>query len=232
MGKVRKQWTDQQMSMALDAIKNGGSINNVSKTWGIPKTTLLYKHTGKVPLGKNSGPAPVLSPAEEALFVKWILYFHQRGFTVSKNRLIDNAEDFIQKWKIKTMFTNGRPGRHWYEAFLRRHPEVPHCSRKSDSETRNWFEEAKALLDEKGLSDIKGFRIFNLNESLFYFSPTGEIVLVKKGDKLGQNAQNEKQECLTVLLTSNAMGQLLPPTVIFKYERIPYSISQSLPQNW
>jgi len=53
--------------------------------------TLLYKYTGKLPIGKNVGPAPVLTNNEEAEIVKWMMYCSQRGFPVTKSQLLTNV---------------------------------------------------------------------------------------------------------------------------------------------
>lgn len=58
-------------------------------------------------------------------------------------------------------------------------------------------------------------------------------MLVRKGDKAVYNfTQNDEKECLTVLFMTNATGALVPPMIVFPYERIPYSVSQSVPINW
>ncbi|XP_011687067.1 PREDICTED: uncharacterized protein LOC105449508 [Wasmannia auropunctata] len=44
--------------------------------------------------------------------------------------------------------------------------------------------------------------------------------------------QNDEKECLTVLFMTNATGALIPPMIVFPYQRIPYSVSQSVPINW
>jgi len=44
---------------------------------GIPRTTLLYKYKGKLPIGKNVGPTPFLTKDEEAEIVKWIMHLSQ-----------------------------------------------------------------------------------------------------------------------------------------------------------
>jgi len=141
----------------------------------------------------------------------------------------------------KTPFANGQPGRHWYESFLRRHPEISirvsqnlPKNRASVTEDilRNWFKEIEQHLVEKELLDIDGTRIF-CDESAFYLCPKGERVLVRKGDKAVYNfTQNDEKKCLTVLFMTNATGALVPPMIVFPYERISYSVSQSVPINW
>ena len=157
----------------------------------------------------------------------------------SKNLLTcpRNVAHLIKGLDRETLFTDGWPGHHWYEAFLRRHPEISirvaqnlSKSRASEDILRGWFKEVEQHLTEKQLINIDGARVFNFDESVFYLCPKGERVLVKKGDKAVYNfTQNDEKERLMVLFMTNAVGTLVPPMIIFPYERIPYSISQSVP---
>lgn len=79
---------------------------------GIPKSILLYKHKGKLPIGKNMGPTPVLSNNEEAELVKWMMHLSQRGCPVTKTQLIISVQLLIKKLARDVPFKNGRPGRH------------------------------------------------------------------------------------------------------------------------
>lgn len=74
-------------------------------------------------LEKNVGPAPVLNNNEEAEIVKWMMYCSQRGFPVTKSQPLTNVQLLIKKLARDIPFKDGRPGRHWYESFLRRHQE-------------------------------------------------------------------------------------------------------------
>ncbi|XP_067215467.1 uncharacterized protein [Linepithema humile] len=242
MGKIRKKWLDTQLEKALVDVRSGKSINAISKSSGIPKSTLIAKLKGHRPIGKRTGPPTVLSAEEEAIIVRWMLYLSKRGFPVTKTQLLCNVACLIKQLGRETPFANGQPGRHWYEAFLRRHQEISiriaqnlPKSRASVTEDilRGWFKEIEQHLVKNQLIDIDGARIFNCDESAFYLCPKGERVLVRKGDKAVYNfTQNDEKECLTVLFMTNATGALVSPMIVFPYERIPYSVSQSVPIDW
>lgn len=124
MGKIRKKWSDTELEKALVDIRSGKSVNGISKSSGIPKSTLIAKLKGHRPVGKRTGPPTVLSAEEEAIIVRWILHLSKRGFPVTKTQLLNNVTYLIKQLGRKTPFANGQPGRHWYESFLRRHPEI------------------------------------------------------------------------------------------------------------
>lgn len=92
---MRKRWTDTELQSALAAVRSGQSVSSVSKESGIPKTTLLYKHNGKLPMGKSVGPGSILSSEEKNVLVRWILHLSSRGFPVTKSLLLWNVAYLI-----------------------------------------------------------------------------------------------------------------------------------------
>lgn len=59
------------------------------------------------------------------------------GFPVTKNQLLDSVAILIRDLKKETCFTNGRPVKHWCDAFLRRHPEISVRTSQNLSKTRS-----------------------------------------------------------------------------------------------
>ncbi|KAJ8936396.1 hypothetical protein NQ314_012382 [Rhamnusium bicolor] len=98
-----------------------------------------------------------------------------------------------------------------------------------------WFEEVLEYLKENGYDHIlqDPVRVFKGDETAFFLNPKGKRVLAAKGDKnIYQQINNDEKECLTVLITGNASGQLAPPLIVFKYERIPQGLACSVPGDW
>ena len=236
-------YTGADVENALAEIKKGMSIRNASKMFQIPRTTLLYKHTGKSPISAKKGPALVLTEKEETQLELWFIDVSEKGFAVTKQQLLDSVQILVNKIvKRKTPFSDGRPGRHWYEKYLRRHPKLSQKIEENSTERRaplseerlkNWFLEVKKLLVEKELLNIHPSRIFTCDEAAFFLSPEDDKVLIQRGSKTVYNlAKSNDKECLTSMFTANAAGNLAPPIVMFRYQRIPYSITTSIPGNW
>lgn len=240
----KKTYSKQQLSDALEAVERGISITVASKTFGIPRTTLLYKSTGKFPVNATMGPATILTAAEEAILVEWILSLANMHYPITKDQLIDSVEHIIRETKRPNPFKENRPGRKWYQAFLKRHPELSErvaqnltTAREAVNEDRlrGWFQEIEQYLKSKNLFDISNnpSRVFNSDESAFFLQPKGEKVLSRKGNKSVYNAgTNDEKENLTVLVTANAAGNFAPPMIVFKYERIPAHIALSINRSW
>ena len=65
--KKRKQWSEEAMVAALDAVKEDESVFRASREQGIgiPRQTFHDQINGKVVHGTKPGPKPLLSFAEE-----------------------------------------------------------------------------------------------------------------------------------------------------------------------
>lgn len=238
------QYSEQDLQNALLAVENGMSFYKASQIYNIPKTTLLYKKSGKTPMARRMGPETILSEEEENLIVKWIFYVGDRGFPVSKDYLLDSVQVLVKKSKRPNPFSNNRPGRKWYEAFLRRHPEISvrvsqnltnSRSQVTEEKIRMWFSEVKTYLESNSYISITKDprRIYNCDESAFFLSPKDNKVLVRKGEKAVYNfVNNDEKECITTLIMCNAEGDLPPPMVVFSYKRIPHKIVEKVPRTW
>ena len=69
----RKQWTNERMVAAMEAVETGKSgINRAAVDHGVPKTTLKNRLSGHVKHGKKPGPECYLNEEEKELasFVK------------------------------------------------------------------------------------------------------------------------------------------------------------------
>lgn len=150
----------------------------------------------------------------------------------------------IKKLQRPTPFSGGRPGRHWFESFLKRHPKIaervsqnltPTRASVKEECIRKWFLEVRNFLGEEGfghaLEDPK--RIFNCDETAFFLSSNEDRVLVQKGSKSVYNliASGEKEN-ITTLVMANAAGLLPPSMVVFKFQRIAKSLAASAPKGW
>ena len=56
---------DDSMKAALKAVEDGQSVNGAARDYGIPKSTLFDRVSGRVIHGVKPGPRPYLIPREE-----------------------------------------------------------------------------------------------------------------------------------------------------------------------
>lgn len=85
------------------------------------------------------------------------------GFPVDKDGLLTSVQKLVNELKIKTPFSNNRPGKKWYYAFLKRHkeisqkkPEYIHGGRGAIAKGRigRWFDEINNFLSENNALNI------------------------------------------------------------------------------
>ncbi|KAG5895467.1 hypothetical protein JTB14_013382 [Gonioctena quinquepunctata] len=158
--------------------------------------------------------------------MKWMFHVAKCGCPITKEALLESVQIILRQMGRVTPFTNGKPGRHWYELFLERHPEISQRvtqnltkarSSVTELKVRGWFSEIQNYIDDNNIADVWNDpkRIFNCDESASFLSPKGERVLVKKGDKaIYSFINNDEKECVTTLVMSNAAGDLPYPMVI------------------
>lgn len=241
-GKLKKKsYTPQNVETAVKAVQNGMSLRAASEKYNVPRSTISIKNKGKVPLNASMGPSTYLSKEEEKL-CEWIIYLGQRGFPVTKTKLLESVQALVTELGRETPFVNNKPGRHWLEAFLRRHPHLSKriaqtltSTRASVTEValRNWFKEVEEHLTKLNLVLIDPSRVFNCDESGFRLCPELGHVIVKKGAKSVYTVvSGDEKECLTVLFMVNAAGSMVPPMVLHAYKRVPYNVTKKIPKDW
>lgn len=240
------KYSEEDMQAAIVDCRTGKAIATAARQHKVPRTTLLYKVRGIHPEGRKMGPKTLFSNEEENRIVDWIKTLAKRKFPVNRGIFIASVRKLATELgKGEEMRNrNFKIGRKWFEGFMKRHRDVSErvCqnltkSRTTVSETqiRNWFDEVEEYLVSNNFFDILSnpTRIYNTDESAFFLNPKGLKVLAQRGDKsIYQAASNDEKECLTVLINCSADGQLAPPLIIFRYQRIPGILAESVPKSW
>lgn len=215
-----------------------------AKKYGIPRSTLFNKLTGKTSMGKKPGPSTVLLPEEEQMIEKWLFGLAARGFPVTKRQLLRSIQLYLNINKRKTVFRNNLPGRKWYNSFRQRHKAIserisqnltPRRAAVSAENIKAWHSEVSKYCEEHDLLDVLNdpSRVFNMDEKGFVLTPSNEVVLVPRADKAVYNrSKNDEKECVSSLLGGNAAGKMTPPMMIHSYKRMPSAILATNPAKW
>lgn len=117
-------YPEKQMNLAIDAVRMGMPVATAAKRFSVPRITLMYKAKGKTPQYRRIGPDTVLTKEEENILVQWILTMAKTGFPITKPELLDSVKHLIEELKRQNPFVGNRPGKTWYNAFLKRHPNI------------------------------------------------------------------------------------------------------------
>lgn len=105
----------------------------------------------------------------------------------------------------------------------------------SETNIKKWFDDIYQYLTEEKLADILNdpARVFNGDETGFSLCPKTKSVLGPRGAKdIYEIAKGNEKENITAMFTFNAAGQMCNPMIIFKYQRIPQNIIDTIPTNW
>lgn len=184
----RFRYTEEQLKQALSDIRNGLSLNEAHRVYGIPKSTLHNKIKNKVPEGRKMGSATYLSQEEENRVREWILNNAKVGFPLHPNDVKDSVQKVLKACKRPNPFTDDRPGVKWFNLFLNRRKDITlkntnviskARARVTEKCIRSWFTDLETFLKEsKALDVLKDpRRLLNCDE-------TGVMVCPKSGKLL------------------------------------------------
>ena len=80
------------MKAALKAVENGQSVSGAARDYGIPKTTLFDRVSGRVIHGVKPGPRPYLSPREEGTLRHFLKHCAKLGYGKTRKDVLAIAE--------------------------------------------------------------------------------------------------------------------------------------------
>lgn len=239
--RLRKSraYSEELIQKALQDLEKGSSFRTVSKEYSVPLST-LHRRKNFPPLGKK-GPAPVLTPEEEQEIAFWVI--HRAGCSVTKNELFENVEIYLNHNNRPNPFKNNRPGRAWFEAFRRRHPEVTVRTAQSlescredatEEDIRSWFNAVKLYLESKNLLDVDPSRVWNCDETSLPLNPKPSIVLAEKGAAVVyQTIEGSEKDNLSVLFNYAVDSTRGPPLVLYKNKsKVPDEVIRNMPPGW
>ena len=207
------------MEKAYEAAVTGTmSVRKAAEEYGVPRSTLHEKVTGKVALQVRSGAKNYLTDEEEASLVEFLIGCASIGYAKSRKDVLAIAQQIISTRKPGVEITKG-----WWDSFRRRHPEVSLRQAEPLSYARaaannpkiieKYFDLLAETIEINGLTQRPG-QIFNCDE-------TG-MPLVHKPPKVVSHVQQHPyavtsgdKSQITVLACASASGYTIPPMVVF-----------------
>lgn len=83
-----KNWSENNIHKAYQAHLNGISLRMAAELYGVPRSTLADRASGKVPFGARSGPSTYLTDVEEVEFVNFLVHCASVGYAKSKQEVL------------------------------------------------------------------------------------------------------------------------------------------------
>ncbi|XP_043476436.1 MFS-type transporter clz9-like [Leptopilina heterotoma] len=241
--QTRKKYSSEALERGILAVKHGVNLRKAASECGVPASTLCRKVNCPNKSERRSGPPTVLSENIEHNIVNWMIHRSKTGSPVNKNELLDSIQSYLNFERKETPFKDNRPGRSWFDHFMKRYPNV--TVRKAQNLTaaraavteedlREWFEEIRLYLEENALLNLPPSNIFNCDETSMELCPATTRVFAEKGSKTVYNIiDGSGKECYTALFMFGADGRRAPPMLMFKGKtKISKNILQHTPSDW
>ncbi|XP_060600129.1 uncharacterized protein LOC132753652 [Ruditapes philippinarum] len=217
---------DNLIKAAIDVIKSGQmSLRKASQHYGIPKSTLSDRLTGKVASDAKSGRPPTVPLDVEADIVGRVTTAAGCGFGITRRDFLIKTGRLCQKMGLKTPFKNGIPGKGYFQGLKRRHPSIvirkPEKLGTSRARCLNptivnrYIDDLGKLLISLGIAN-KPSQIWNMDETGKQFEHNPVRVVARKGVKNLPGRTSNQRTNTTILACVSASGQAMPPLMIVK----------------
>ena len=221
--KKRKQWSDQSMRLAMEAVKKGGSsITHAATLHGVPRQTLQDRISGKVRHRDNPGPRPFLSSSEEKDLANFLIASSKVGYGKSRQQVKSIAACGARdkgRLQFDKVLSDG-----WYYRFISRESGLslrrgdPTANIRMNCLNEEYMNEyfdmlEKTLLDNDLMN--KPAQIYNIDESGMPLDHRPPKVITQKGQKKVRSRTSGNKSQVIVIACVSAVGHALPPLVIF-----------------
>lgn len=110
------QWDDVSMVKALKAVEEEGmSVRHASELFGVPKSTLYDRVSGRVQHGAHPGPSAYLTKEEEDELARFLLRCADIGYPHTISQILAIVQQAIDMKGLKRTVTKG-----WWQKFSER----------------------------------------------------------------------------------------------------------------
>ena len=227
-----RQWSDESMLGAIRAVREGEfGVNRAALEYGVPRTTLKDRLSGRVTHGSQSGAKPYLSREEEKELFDFLITCSNLGYGKTRKEVMLLVEGIMKKKgrSLDKPISNG-----WWLRFLERWPKLSLRKGDSFSVARDkmtspevfdgYFKLLKETLEKNDLMH-KPSQIYNCDESGMPLEHKLPRTVSPKGVKKVRQVTSGNKTQITVLACGNAIGQSIPPMVIFSGKRFNHELS-------
>lgn len=176
--------------MALQEVKRGNTLRDVSERYDIPKSTLgKYRKVRDINSVKiGAGRKTRLSTEDENSLAKYLYESGKYGFGLTRGEILQFVKEYCEEKGL-----NWVPGREWYEGFMKRHTQL--STRKGESMSsqrlrgadpfviKHWYEQLDKIYKKEKITPLDGHRVYNCDETGFSHDPKDVKLVAPKGQK-------------------------------------------------
>ena len=217
---TKSRYTEERLRECLENIKkNILSQREAVKVYGIPRSTIKNKlkerHT------KEIGRPTTLTEVEESAIVSHVIVLADLGIPIGMQDVRVIVKKYLDDNKRTVLsFKENLPGWEWGKLFLERHPCIK--LRVAHNISRKRAQVTKQILDEyfknlcQELEGVLPENIYNFDETGFHDVPKKVKLLFQRQCRNPEVVKNTTKSCFTVMFCCNAIGEFVPPYVIYK----------------
>ena len=116
-----RNWRDEAMTGAIEAVKGGMGVNRAAKEFGVPTTMLRDRLSSRVTHGTNSGPKPYLSSQEEGELTEYLTSTSKTGYGKTRGQVMKIVQHVA---KEKGVLRKEKISAGWFRRFRERQPDA------------------------------------------------------------------------------------------------------------
>ena len=209
-----------------DVKEKGMAIRGSARLHGVPESTLRWRLTKSDEDVKRGGPT-FFTRAQEQMLAEHCVSMAHLGYGFTRWQVLEMAKNMSDAIGKPCELT-----KHWFYGFLRRFPDLKMTHPKKREQARdaavsekmleNYFTELNNTLDKYDLKN-KPEMIWNVDETGISLEHNPPKVLAKAGSN-PHCVTSGKSPTTTVIAAVSALGETIPPYVIFKGERMSKDI--------
>lgn len=244
--KVAK-WTAADMHRAVHMhVYEKVGVRKSAKICNIPHSTLIsyikkYKDDKTIAMEPNYKTNKVFTNEQELQLKDYLIDCAQKFYGVTKNNCLKIVYQMAEKNGIahpSTWEKNKKAGRDWWRSFKSRHPELSikkpeACSLAratafNEYNVKKFFENLKTVIKRQSCFE-DGTRIYNLDETATSTVQRPQKVIGIKGQNLLKVTSAERGVLVTTCCIVNALGQALPPAMVFPRKKFQQHMIKGAP---
>lgn len=235
---VKAAWSSEQMEAALNAIHNGKSTREVSRTFGIARSTLQdrLKH-GNNASGPSMGRRPVFTK-DEKLLTNQVIKLSKLFYGISPTEIKRCAFDYARENGINNPFSQDSQsaGKAWLRGFLKRNPTISlrkpeatsinRITAFNNDEVSRFYENLTTVMDKYQFPPTK---IFNADETGITTVQKPVKVYAEKGQRrVGFITSAKRGKTTTIMCAISASGIYVPPLFIYARKRMNIQLKRTI----
>ncbi|KAJ8964249.1 hypothetical protein NQ314_005025 [Rhamnusium bicolor] len=239
---IRSKWSEQTLKNAVTAVvASRMSRQAASRTFSIPRRT-LSRYVDNNRTNKSTMRRRTTLTVEQAEEVSSrIVRLAEVGYPLTSRALRRCVFNFCTENGIPNKFSimSKMAGRYWLNGFLKPNPEIRKRKAQGMNPARaqklnkfivnDYFEKLEEVLLELNFMNSPE-RIYNVDEKGCRLSlHHQQNVLARKGAKRVHLVAPEHGENVIIVSCSNAGGNSIPPTILFKGRRLKSEWTDTLP---